>query len=114
MIQIALITNNKNTNVGIVGSDTTSGRIVYKFIPSAQFCADLIDTWVDRSLISESIEESKDGDFNLRTKIVSNEEEYLGALLAKTINPPYSVKYIEKLKQGSLSNTVEKEFNELI
>ena len=114
MIQVALITNDKNTNVGLVGSDTSSGRIVYKFIPSAQFCADLIDTWVSRSIISESIEESKDGDFSLRTKIIPNEDAYLGALLAKAINPPYSVKYIEKMKQGNVSNIVEKDFKELI
>jgi len=115
MIHIALIVKN-GSNIGITGHDTSTGRIVYKFIPSAQVCGDLIDLWTDRTIISESMEneEPGKGNFVLKTRVTSSEKEYLSNLLAKTIQPPYSVKYIEVLNQGDLSNLVLNEFEELI
>ena len=115
MISVALVGNDEGSNVGIVASDTGTGKIVYKFIPSAQFCADLIDTWTKRSIISEDTENAKEGErVIIRTRVIPNEERYLEALLSKVIQPPYRVKYIEKMRQNNLGNVVESEFNELI
>jgi len=115
MIQLALIVK-KRSNIGIAGHDTSTGRIVYKFIPSAQVCGDLIDLWADRTIISESVEteEPGKGNFVLKTRITPSEKEYLGNLLVKTVQPPYSVKYVESLNQGDLSNLVLNEYEELI
>jgi hypothetical protein len=115
MIHLALVVKNGN-NIGIAGHDTSNGRIVYKFIPSAQVCGDLIDLWTERTIISESVEneESGKGNFLLRTRITSSEKDYLGNLLAKAILPPYSIKYVEVLNQGDLSNLVLNEFEELV
>jgi len=109
MIQIALIQRN-GSNVGIVGHDTSSGRVVYKFEPSSKVCEDLLDVWTNRSIINES----KEDDFVIRSRVTPSEEEYLSKLLFKTINPPYRVKYIEQTKQGAVSNVVLKEFEELV
>jgi len=72
--------------------------------------------WVDQ-LVSESEEENGEkgnGSFTIRTRVTPNEQSYLSSLLGRTINPPFAVRYVEKILQGTLSNVVMKEFNELV
>ena len=113
-ISIALITNKIN-NVGVVGHDTSSGRVTHKFNSSAQICGDLLETFLERSILNELDEEVKGkGRFVMRVRVTPSEKEYINSLLSKAINPPFKVQYVEEIRQGSLSNLVTKEFEELI
>jgi hypothetical protein len=113
MIQIALISNNGN-NVGVVGSDTATGRVVYKFSISPHTLGRVIDEWLERSIVSESEESDENGRFILRTRVTTSEKDYLPSLLARAVNPPFYVRYIEEFNQGNVSDMVLKDYNELM
>lgn len=110
MIQIALIARN-GSNVGVVGHDTSTGRVIYKFNPGSELIADLITIWTNRSLISETRELE---DVVIRSRVINSEKDYLKSLLSKSINPPYKVKYIEEMGRGDLSKIILNEFKELM
>lgn len=115
MIQVALITQNGN-NVGVVGSDTSTGRVVYRFKPVGDVVGNVIDFWTGRSIVSDSLEEEGEkGSFVIRTRVTPSEKEYLPELLARAVNPPFGVRYIEEMgKSADLSNMILSEFDELV